>query len=463
MRHGGDLVAEFLGGAGTVTGSKTLLTVGSSSVMVDCGLFQGLRELRRRNWEPLDLDPTALAAVLLTHAHLDHCGYLPALVAQGFRGPIYATSSTAELAAVVLRDSAHLLAEDADHASRHGYSKHKTPRPLYTAGDVERTLTHFQPVEHGQTLTVSPGMSALWRRSGHILGSSTLHLEVAGTTVSFSGDLGRPNHPLLRGPEPLLPSRHVIVESTYGNRTHPSRGEAPLAALIQRTLARGGNVLIPAFAVDRTEVILMALRDLMVKGTIPKAPVYVDSPMALTALGIYRQAVQRRDPEIREGLGAADEVFDPGTLHELHTPDESRSINDPDFPCIIVSASGMATGGRVLHHLEHLLPDPRNTVVLAGYQAVGTRGRQLLDGETALKMHGRYVPVRAEVAQVDEFSVHADSGDLLDWLATAPEAPECCYVVHGEPDAAHALQQRIRSELGWLAIVPRMGERVRMM
>jgi metallo-beta-lactamase family protein len=454
---------QFLGGTGTVTGSKFLVTTGEARVLVDCGLFQGLRELRQRNWEPFPVPATDIDAVVVSHAHLDHSGYLPALVRQGFAGPVFMTASTADLARIVLTDSAHLLREDADHAREHGYSKHHPPLPLYDDADVAAAMRLVRPTAFGAATEVAPGVTLRLRRAGHILGSASPLLELpGGRTVLFSGDLGRPHHPLLRPPEPRPPADVVVVESTYGNRNHPDADGEPLADAIRRTVARGGSVVIPAFAVDRTEVILIDLHRLRQAGALPDVPVYVDSPMAMSALRIYRAAIRGRDPEIRPELAGDDRVLDPGGVIELRTVEESKSVNAPAWPSIVISASGMASGGRVLHHLAGMLPNPHNTVVLAGYQAVGTRGRDLLDGAETVKIHGRYVPVRAEVVDVPMFSVHADGGEILDWLAGPAPPPQTCYVVHGEPAAAAALRADIRGKLGWAAVVPRLGEVVRL-
>lgn len=451
----------FLGANSTVTGSKTLLTHAGRQTLVDCGLYQGQRELRRRNWEPFPVHPSGIDDVVLTHAHLDHSGYLPALVQQGFSGPVHATRSTAELARIVLLDSAHLLEEDARYARERGYSKHAEPRPLYTAADVEKALQHLQTHEYGKPVALTGGTTLAFHRAGHILGSSTVHLEVpeAGTSVLFSGDLGRPVHPVLRPPDPPPASRFVVIESTYGDRSHPEASLDELGDVIRRTVARGGSVVIPAFAVDRTEVVLHALATLLRDGRIPGVPVYVDSPMALRALDVYRDALSRGDPDVLSSARLSD--LDAGNLHELHSPEQSQSINDPAVPCVIVSASGMATGGRVLHHLKHLLPDPRHTVVVVGFQAAGTRARDLAEGARQIKIHGRYVPVRAQVVSLDGFSVHADADELLEWLGRLPSAPDACFVVHGEPASSSTLAARIESELDWLAVVPRFGERVR--
>ncbi len=455
----------FLGGAGTVTGSKFLVDNAGTKVLIDCGLFQGAKDLRRRNWEPFGVNPREVDAVILTHAHLDHCGYLPALVRQGFAGPVLATGYTADLAEIVLRDSAKLLAEDAEHANAHGWSKHHPALPLYTERDVDLAMAQVTTLEYDEPADVAPGARLTLHRAGHILGSAWAELTVAGTagpcTIASSGDLGRPEHPLLRAPEPFSGADVLLVESTYGNRSH---GDDParraFAAAITRTLRRGGSVLIPAFAVDRTEVILRTLHELRADRAIPSVPVLVDSPMALAALRVYQTAISSADPELRsEIIADGPAALDPGMLEELRTKEQSMAANNPSRPSLIVSASGMATGGRVLHHLRHLLPDPRNTVLIVGFAVVGTRARDLVDGARALKIHGEYVPVRAEVMEVDAFSAHADADDVLEWLAGGP-APRATYVIHGEQDAAATLRDRLYSELGWLAVVPRPGERV---
>lgn len=459
-----DPCLEFLGAAGTVTGSRFLVTTDQAKVLVDCGLYQGARELRARNWEPFPVNTAEIDAVVLSHAHLDHCGYLPALVKQGFTGPVFATQGTADLVAIVLKDSAHLLQEDAEHARQHGYSRHHPPIPLYTEEDVAAATSLIKVVGYDELLDVAPGMAATLHPAGHILGSSTvlLTLEATGQRLLFSGDLGRHNHPLLRPPAPPVEAETIVVESTYGNRKHQHDAAGEFARTIRRTISRGGSVVIPAFAVDRTEVILMTLRQLRRSGQIPAVPVYVDSPMALASLHVYERAAEQRAVELRTDLGATRELFDPGDLHELRSVEESKTLNAPEWPCVIISASGMATGGRVLHHLAGMLPDPRNTVVLAGYQAVGTRGHALQDGVRALKIHGRYVPVRAEIADMPFFSVHADADELLEWLASAPSPPDTCFVVHGEPAAAAAMRGRIEAELNWVAAAPRYGEKVRL-
>lgn len=458
-------VLQFLGGVGTVTGSKYLVRAGDRRVLVDSGLFQGLSELRRRNWEPPVFDPASLDAVVVTHAHVDHSGYLPKLVAEGFAGPIYATPSTAALLEIVLPDCAHLQEEEAEYANRKGYSKHNPALPLYTARDAEQALRQLRTIPFHEPNEVTDGVTVEFTRAGHILGAASAHMTLGdGSTVMFSGDLGRGNHPFLVAPDPPRPADVILVESTYGDRIHDDIGHLDgLAEAITATVARGGSVLIPAFAVDRTEVILFHLGELFASGQIPSGiPVYVDSPMALGALRVYREAVARRDPEIRPEVAGDGALFDVPGLREVTDVEGSKRLNDPGEPSIVISASGMASGGRVVHHLAHWLPDKRHTVALVGYQADGTRGRRLLDGATELKMLGRYVPVRAQIVDLPQFSVHADAGELVDWVRRASVEPDLVCAVHGEPSASSALAARIRTELGWTAVVPHHGERIRL-
>jgi metallo-beta-lactamase family protein len=453
---------RFLGATGTVTGSRFLVTTASGGrILVDCGMYQGPRELRRRNWEPFPVPPGTVDAVVLSHAHLDHCGWLPRLVRLGYHGPVLCSPWTARVAPIVLRDAAHLQEEDAERAAAYGSSRHRPPLPLFDTSDAEKAIALLTPVPVGRVRDVADGASVRLRHAGHILGSSTVEIRVAGRTVVFSGDLGRDDHPLLVPPAPPPAADAVVVESTYGDRTHPPYTPHRLADAISRTLSGRGVVVIPAFAVDRTPVLLMMLRDLVRAGAVPAVPVYVDSPMALAALDVYRSAVAARDPQIRpEVLTAAGDPFDPGMLRLTHTPQESAAIDRNARPAIVISASGMATGGRVLHHLVRFAPDSRNLILLPGFQVPGTRGRALLDGATALKIYGRYIPVRAEVAGLDDLSAHADSDGLTRWLGRTPGPPPVCYVVHGEPDASAALATRLTSDLGWCAIVPRHGEQV---
>lgn len=447
----------FLGAAGTVTGSKFLIDTGTVRLLVDCGMFQGERAWRRRNWEPSPVPPDTVDAVVLTHAHLDHCGWLPVLARDGFTGPVLCTPDTARLAEIVLRDAAHVQEEDTAHARAGGYSRHEPALPLYDAEDAERAIALLHPVE-GPTRT--PGGARLRLRSaGHILGSAYAELDVAGTRVLVSGDLGRPGHPLLLPPQPPADADVVLVESTYGARTHEDDDHDSLAQAIVRTAHRGGTVLVPAFAVDRTPVLLLTLAALERDGRIPPLPVYVDSPMALRALQVYRDAIARHDPQIRPEIDTAEHLFAPRHLQLMTSREESETLNRPDRTCIVISASGMATGGRVLHHLEAQLPDRRNTVILTGFQVPGTRGASLAEGARQIKIHGRYVPVDAEVVVARGFSAHADCDEVVDWLREC-RPPETAYVVHGEQESAQSLARRLGDELGWTAVVPHHLEKV---
>ncbi|MGW5345628.1 MBL fold metallo-hydrolase RNA specificity domain-containing protein [Streptomyces sp. HUAS TT3] len=454
---------SFLGGVRTVTGSKFLVESDHARILLDCGLFQGVADLRRRNWAKLPCDATDIHAVVLTHAHLDHCGYLPRLVRHGFRGPVLAGAATARLAEIVLRDSARLQMEAAEHANRHGWSKHRPAKPLYDDDDVDRTVKFFDPVPVGSEVEIMAGTRLTLHHGGHILGSAWAHVILEdGHTLAVSGDLGRPGHPLLLPPEPFSGTDVLLVESTYGNRRHDhDSAQRAFAAVITRALARGGTVVIPAFAIDRTEVVLHELAALRGDGTLPRhVPVYVDSPMALAALDVYRDAVRARSPELRpETIAQGEAAISPEPFLAARTVQESIDINHTTGPAVIVSSAGMATGGRVLHHLHRVLPDPRNAVVIVGFAAEGTRSRDLVDGARTLKMFGEYVPVRAEVADVPHFSAHADAGQIIDWLRAAP-APHTTYLVHGEETAAETLRDRIEDELGWTAVVPRSGEAV---
>ncbi len=466
----------FCGAAGTVTGSKFLLGTTRGRLLVDCGLYQGEKRWRERNWEDFLVPPATIDAVALTHAHLDHCGYLPALVRRGFTGPALTTAGTAALAAVILRDSAHLQEEEAQGARRYGWSRHDPPLPLYDIGDAERAIAALRPVRPGvptelvdatdgrglvdRSVCVAPGSGATltFVRAGHILGSSSVLVEADGFSVLFSGDLGRPDHPVLQPRARPPAARTVVIESTYGDRAHPEVDPEHhvMADAIRRTIGRGGTVVIPAFAVDRTEIVLLTIADLIERRVIPDVPVWVDSPMALAALDIYRDPAYAA--EIRPE--ALDRLRRLSGLRSAHTAEESMRLNTPGTPCIIVSASGMATGGRVIHHLRHLLPQARNCVMLTGYQAVGTRGRDLQEGARQVKITGHYVPVRAEIVSLDDFSVHADANELLAWLGELPEPPSTVHVVHGEPAAAHALAEVVRERFDCAVSVPRYGERV---
>ena len=451
----------FLGATDTVTGSRFLITGPSSRVLIDCGMFQGLKKDRLKNWEPFAADPRSIDAVVLSHAHLDHCGFLPVLVKEGFTGPIYSTRYTKELAAVILNDSARLQTEDAKYASKKGYSKHNPPKALYGSDEVEKTLPLFKTIEFATRTEIAKDCYLTFHPSGHILGASFIMIEMAGKKFIFTNDLGRNNHPLLVGPE--FPSADgidvVVTESTYGDRVHEDAADV-FADQLNAAIKRGGRILIPAFAVDRTEVILMKIRELIQENKVPQTPIYVDSPMALKALDYYRQAINESSPEIRPEISttwAGKDPFDPGMLNQMRTTEESISLNKLLTNAIIVSASGMGTGGRVVHHLEQILPDRLSTVILVGFQAIGTRGQALLDGQNQIKMFGQFVPVNAKIEHVESFSVHADSNELITWLK-AIKNPKQAFVVHGDPTSAQTFASRLNTELGWKATVPEFAK-----
>ncbi|MCG6566923.1 MBL fold metallo-hydrolase RNA specificity domain-containing protein [Tessaracoccus sp. ZS01] len=444
----------FLGGAGTVTGSKYLITLDDRRILVDAGMFQGDKQWRLKNRDEFPVDPSTISDVLLTHAHTDHAAYLPALVKHGFRGPIWATEATIRLAEIVLRDSGKLQEQSVTDAVRGGWSKHENPEAIYTTEDVERTLPLFRPVEFDTNVDID-GIWARWTRAGHILGSASIHVEFGNRSVLFSGDLGRHDHPILKDRATPPGADIVLVESTYGDREHPEPDVAheDFAAAIRRTIERGGQVVVPAFAIDRTETVLHALVQMRREGRIPEVPVVVDGPMSLRALAVYSDTSL---DELREDVTVAD--FTDLDLTAARGSRDSKELNKRTDPMIIISSSGMAEGGRVLYHLQRLLPDARNTVVLTGFQAEGTRGRALEDGARQVKINGRYVRVNAEIVRDREFSVHGDASDLLDWLKALDKEPEEVFVTHGEPQVAALFADRISDELGWVAVAPKFGE-----
>lgn len=450
---------QFLGAAETVTGSKYLLHIGERRILVDFGMFQGPKRLRERNWERFPFDPATISDVLLTHAHMDHVGLLPRLVRAGFRGPVLCTEGTARLAEIVLRDGAKIQEQDAVDANRHGYSKHTPALPLYTSADVEATLPLLIPVPYDEDIDLDDGIVARFTRAAHILGAASITLWTEHSSVTFSGDIGSREHPVLRRREAPPGAPFALIESTYGDRDHPADDGRPheeFAEIIRRTIARGGSVLVPAFAVDRTEVILKTLSDFRRADRIPFVPVYIDSPMANAALQVYLSMPE----ELRSDMHPEDFLEFPG-LRPIHSVDESKELTAKSGrqPSIIIAASGMATGGRVVHHLEAMLPDAKNSVVLTGYQAVGTRGRILADGADKLKMRGKYVHVNAEVFQDHGFSVHGDRGALLEWLGELDPQPHTVFCVHGEIDAANALARQIEQAYPHIdAVVPSHGE-----
>lgn len=439
----------FLGATGTVTGSRYLVEHGRRRVLVDCGLFQGLKQLRLRNWAALPVDPASIDAVVLTHAHIDHSGYLPRLAAQGFRGTIHATGATTALCGLLLPDSGHLQEEEAAYANRHGTSKHQPALPLYTEAQARATLPLFRSHRFGDVVEALPGLFVRFREAGHILGAASVHLQTEAGSILFSGDLGRGDDPLMKPPAPPEPADLVLIESTYGNRLHELTNPlAALAEVINRTIARGGHVIVPAFAVGRAQLLLLALRRLKDAHQIPDVPVFLDSPMATDATALYRNhpGEHRLDE-----AGCADLWRG---VRFVNSVEESRGLASLRFPAIIVSASGMATGGRVVHHIEAFAPLPANTLLFVGYQAMGTRGAALVGGARSVRMHGRWVPVRAEVAAVEGLSSHADRDELLAWLGALPTPPRHVYVTHGEPEAADSLRQAIEEQLKWPSSVP---------
>jgi metallo-beta-lactamase family protein len=451
----------FLGAAGTVTGSKHLLDLGSHRILVDCGLFQGLKELRERNWRPLTVAASAVDAVVLTHAHLDHCGYLPRLVAQGFRGHILCTSGTRDLCSIVLPDAAHIQEEDARNANKYHYSKHHPALPLYTSEDAARALTLIQPVDYNRPTPVVPGADVEFIGAGHLLGAAYARIRVAGgRTILFGGDLGRYERPVLPDPAPIESADVLLLESTYGDRTHlPDDGGARLAGIVSEAAARDGKLIIPAFAIGRVEELLYWLKHLENTGRIPILPVYIDSPMAGRALQFYANRIDELDPDVKPA-GRGVSAFATRRMTVVASAQQSIDLVKSRKPAIVIASSGMATGGRVIHHLEAALPSERNTVLFVGFQAAGTRGRALVDGAKVIKMKGHDVPVAARVERVDSMSAHADAGEIMRWLSGFTRPPETTYLVHGETTPLETLRSRIQSELGWNVQIAHHEERV---
>ena len=445
----------FLGAAGTVTGSKYLIEAEGRKLLVDCGLFEGSKELKQRNWDKLPVDPAAIDWVLLTHAHIDHTGYLPRLVRNGYHGPIYSNAATHELCALLLPDSAYLQEEDAAFAVKKGYSRHKPPLPLYTVAEAQQTLKQFRVIARAEPFKISPQFSALGHDAGHILGSSWLELTVteAGkqTLMVFSGDIGRYDQPILKDPEPPARADYLLCESTYGDREHPAGAvEDELAAAINDTAKRGGAVVIPAFAVGRTQTLMYFLRELEDQKKIPRLPVFVDSPMAISVTSLYMSHHEDHDAEFTrlEQPGMPDPL-NCGEVHMTRTVEESKKINDVASPCIIISASGMITGGRILHHLAKRLPDSRSTVLIVGYQAEGSGGGLLLGGAKYLKIHGEEIPVRAKIIEIGQLSAHAGRSELIRWLAGFQAPPKQTFLIHGEPSGLNGLRDAIAAQYRW--------------
>lgn len=479
------IALTFLGAARTVTGSKYLVESNGARIMVDAGLFQGLKELRLRNWKDLPFPASTLDAIVLTHAHLDHCGYLPRLVAQGFRGRIFCTQGTQDLCKIVLPDAGRIQEEDAEYANRKKFSKHSPALPLYREVDAFRALSLLQPVGYDRSMPVAQGIDAEFINAGHLLGSSCVRMQIDGRTILFGGDIGRFGRPVLPDPTMVEAADYLLVESTYGNRVHEQDDNgARLAEIVNATADKGGKLIIPAFAIGRVEELLYWLKRLEAEKRIPVLPVFVDSPMAAAALARYTERVHELDPDmmpeerddkaphdaaaphppdVRRRQAAQERevcVFCTERFRVIGTAEESKQLTASKMPAIVISASGMAEGGRVLHHLKAALPNAQNTVLFAGYQAVGTRGRRLVDGEKSVKMHGEWIPVAARIEKLDSMSAHADANELMHWLGGFKAPPKHTYLVHGEPVAQDALGARIQQELGWAWKAPQHEERI---
>jgi metallo-beta-lactamase family protein len=470
---------QFLGAAGTVTGSKHLINTSSDAggkagfqTLIDCGMFQGAKEWRERNWQATPIPASGIDAVVLTHAHLDHCGWIPRLVRDGFRGPIYATPSTIDLCGIILPDSGHLQEEDANFYNRNKRSKHDPALPLYTLAEAQESLLHFRPVQFEETRQLSPEVSFRLVRAAHILGSSmvelTLSMNGQARRLLFTGDIGRvrdqnsaPGKVVRSGPTEGETADILVMESTYGNRQHPTDDPRPkLAEIIRQTVERGGSVIVPAFAVERTQKFLFVLKVLMESGNLPRIPVYCDSPMAIKAVEIFLKHTEEYSDETRQLVSQYGSPLEWPGFTFASTPEESKKINDTKSPAIIISSSGMVTGGRIQHHLMQRLPDPKNSVIFIGFQAPGTRGFTIKSGAPEVRIFGETVPIRAQVAALEQFSDHADPPELLEWLHTFPTKPGVTYLVHGEPTASSQLRNTITKELGWNVQVAQWMQKV---
>ncbi|HWH60078.1 MAG TPA: MBL fold metallo-hydrolase [Terriglobales bacterium] len=458
---------QFLGAAGTVTGSKHLLNVSGdgtgktgTQILIDCGIFQGKKEWRERNWQDVPIAAHEIECLILTHAHLDHCGWIPRLVKQGFRGPVYATPSTIDLCSIILPDSGHLQEEDAAFHNKFKTSKHDPALPLYTLEEAQECLQYFKPVDFGVVKQVSPDVSFRFVHAAHILGSSMAEVTVNGSQskrLLFTGDIGRvhdqhtaPGKVVYSGPQPGEMADVLVMESTYGNRNHPKTDPRPeLATIIRKTVERGGSVVVPAFAVERTQKFVFMLKELMESGQCPRVPVYCDSPMAIKAVEIFLKHTEEYSDATKELISKYGSPLEWQGFTFAQTAEESKKINNSRFPCIIISSSGMVTGGRIQHHLIQRLPDPRNTVIFIGFQAPGTRGFTIKSGANEVKIFGQMIPIRAQVAALEQFSDHADTPELLEWLHTFSSKPRSTYLVHGELEASNQLRDAMAKDLGW--------------
>ncbi len=457
----------FMGATGTVTGSRFLLEAENKKLLIDCGLFQGIKKIRQRNWEPFPIAPGEIDRVLLTHAHVDHCGYLPRIVRQGFKGQVNCTWPTADICSLALRDSAHLQEEDARYANKKGFSKHRPALPLYTKEDAENAISLFKPVNYGQDISLSDTMRVKFKDAGHILGSAFVDVKIKQDgkprRILFTGDIGSPDRPILRDPTQVFEIDYLVLESTYGNRTHghgDDERRKELARAINASAERGGILIIPAFAVGRTQELLYYIRELEDAGTIPVQPVYLDSPMAASATKISEKWNLVYDMEARMKELDGKHILQTRMLHIVGDAEESKLLHNIKGPAIFISASGMLQGGRILHHLKHRLPHAENTVLFAGYQAQGTRGRAILNGNSTVKIHGQQVPVQAHIESITGFSAHADYKEILAWLMGFNRPPLKTFIVHGEPEASKAMAEKIRSTLGWQVEIPGFLETV---
>ncbi len=453
----------FYGATETVTGSRFLFEIWGHKFLIDCGMFQGKKEHRLKNWESFPVSPKAIDRVFLTHAHIDHSGYLPRLHRDGFSGPIHCTPATRDLAEILLKDSAHIQMEDARWANKKGFSKHHPALPLYRVKDAERVMTKFQPLYYGEDFYLADQLRVKFKDAGHILGSAFVEFKTRhgneSRKVLFSGDLGRPGVPILRDPVQVFNVDYLILESTYGDRLHEQNSaKEDLARVINQSVERGGVLLIPAFAVGRTQTLLFDIRELEEQGKIPPLPIYVDSPMALNATDVFERNKSDYDLEAKVLELNGKHILEPRNVTFARKRKQSKAIDEVKSRAILISSSGMITGGRVLHHLVKRLPNPKNTILFIGYQAEGTRGRAILDGQPTVKIHGQQVEVGAKVEMISGYSGHADYNEILAWLMGFNRPPEKTFLVHGEPAAATALAEKIRSVLGWQVVIPKYGE-----
>jgi metallo-beta-lactamase family protein len=453
----------FYGATDTVTGSRFLLEIDRQKLLIDCGMFQGRKENRERNWEPFPVPPAEINKVFLTHAHIDHTGYLPRFCRDGFKGQVHCTHPTADLCDIMLKDSAHLQEEDAEWANKKGFSRHDPALPLYRVKDAEHAMTFFHPLYYGEDLFISDDVKVKFKDAGHILGSAFVDIRKEynheGKKILFSGDFGRPDRPILRDPVQVYNVDYLILESTYGDRLHEeSSGSENLAQVINESVERGGVLVIPSFAVGRTQALLYVIRELEEHKLIPVLPIYVDSPMAIDATEIFERRISEQDLTSRMLTLRGKHIFRPRQIHVCRSLEKSKAIFRKKKKAIIISASGMVTGGRILHHMKARLPHPKNTVLFIGYQADGTRGRTILDGKSTVKIHGEEIPIRAKVENISGFSAHGDYSEILAWLVGFNREPKRTFIVHGERGASAAMADRIRQQLGWDVVVPKLGE-----